>query len=191
MTDECVADEPVTDISKVRASGILLAIAAMAWPLAAWALMDTLGPWPLLLVGCGLIAWRLPQARSLAISAAITLLLVGLVVDAELGMRGYPVAVNAVMLAVFATSLWRGPPVIERLARLREPDLPASGVRYTRRVTQVWCLFFVINGSIAAWTACYADLSTWSLYNGVISYVLMGLMFAGEWCCRRRLRSHL
>lgn len=181
----------MTDTGKMRATGILLAVAAMAWPLAAWGLIDHLGPWPLLVVGCTLIAWRLPQAQNLAVVAAITLLLVGLLIDAELGLRGYPVAVNAVMLAVFATSLWRGPPVIERLARLREPELPASGVRYTRRVTQAWCAFFVINGSIAAWTVWHADLSIWSLYNGVISYVLMGLMFAGEWCCRRRLRSHL
>lgn len=26
-------------------------------------------------------------------------------------------------------------------ARIREPHLPAAAVRYTRRVTQIWCLF--------------------------------------------------
>ncbi|MGQ7249647.1 hypothetical protein ACUN9Y_20235 [Halomonas sp. V046] len=161
---------------------------ALAWPLTVWWLQGALGPWPLLLIGCGLIAWRLPQARGLAVVAAIVLLAVGLVVDAELGMRGYPVAVNAVLLATFALSLWRGMPVVERLARIKEPELPARGVAYTRRVTQAWCLFFVINGTLAAWTALYADLAAWSLYNGVISYALIALMFTGEWCCRRRLQ---
>ncbi|WP_261389759.1 hypothetical protein [Halomonas denitrificans] len=162
---------------------------SLAWPFAVWGLSGILGPWPLLLTGCALVAWRLPQARGLAAIAALTLLALGLTVDAELGVRGYPVAVNTVLLATFALSLWRGMPVVERLARLQEPNLPPAGVRYTRVVTQVWCLFFVVNGTIAAWTAAYADLDVWTLYNGVISYVLIALMFAGEWLCRRRLRS--
>ena len=79
-------------------------------------------------------------------------------------------------------------PIIERLARLQEPDLPPEGVRYTRKVTWAWCGFFIVNGGIAAWTALYADLAAWTLYNGCISYLLMGLMFAVEWLCRRRVR---
>lgn len=160
----------------------------MAWPLLAWWLHDALGSWPLLIGGVLLLAWRLPDARRLAAIAAGVLLLTGLLVDAELGMRAYPVAINAVMLGLFATSLWRGRPIIERLARLREPRLPPSGVRYTRRVTQAWCGFFLANGAIAAWTALYADLALWSLYNGAISYALIALMFCCEWLCRRRLR---
>ena len=31
---------------------------------------------------------------------------------------------------------------IERIARLQHPDLPPEGVVYTRRVTQIWCVFF-------------------------------------------------
>ncbi|MGO2132120.1 MAG: hypothetical protein ACTH3D_04370 [Halomonas sp.] len=169
--------------------GTLAAALTIAWPLTVWWLQESLGPWPLLLIGCSLIAWRLPQARGFAVIAAIGMLAVGLAIDAELGMRGYPVAINTVLLATFATSLWQGMPVVERLARLKEPDLPPQGVLYTRRVTQVWCVFFMINGAIAAWTAAYADLALWSLYNGVISYGLIALMFTGEWYCRRRLRS--
>lgn len=68
----------------------------------------------------------------------------------------YPVVVNSVMLAVFGGSLWSGMPIIERLARLREPDLPERAVRYTRRVTQIWCAFFIINGGIALLPRCMA-----------------------------------
>ena len=165
-----------------------LAPLMMAWPLLIWWLHGHVGSWPLLITGALLLAWRFPEARWLAVIAAGGLILLGLLGDAEWGIRAYPVAINAVMLALFAFSLWQGPPFIERLARLREPDLPASGVRYTRRVTQAWCVFFVVNGSVAAWTAGYASLALWSLYNGVISYGLIALMFAGEWCCRYRLR---
>lgn len=166
----------------------LVLLAGLGWPLLVWWLHDDVGSWPLLAGGVLLLAWRMPEARRLAILAAACLVLIGLLIDPELGMRAYPVAVNAVMLGVFATSLWRGRPVIERLARLREPELPPAGVRYTRRVTRAWCGFFLVNGGIAAWTALYADLAVWSLYNGVISYGLIALMFIGEWLCRRRLR---
>ena len=79
--------------------------------------------------------------------------------------------------------------MIERLARLQEPDLPAAGVAYTRRVTQVWCGFFIVNGSVSLLTALFASDAGWALYNGVISYALMGLLFVGEWLIRKRVKA--
>ncbi len=99
----------------------------------------------------------------------------------------YPVVVNAVMLAVFGGSLWSAMPIVERLARLQEPDLPEKGVRYTRHVTQIWCGFFIINGGIALFTALYADMSLWTARNGMIAYLLMGTLMAGEWLVRRQV----
>jgi len=81
-------------------------------------------------------------------------------------------------------SLIIGPPVIERFARLRHPDLPPQGVRYTRNVTRVWCLFFAVNGSIAAALALWGSWAWWTLYNGLISYVLMAALILGEWWLR-------
>ncbi len=97
----------------------------------------------------------------------------------------YPILMNVLMFSLFTASLMHPPSVIERLARLRHPDLPPEGIAYTRRVTQVWCGFFVLNGGIAAWTAFAASRETWVLYNGLISYCLMGALFAGEWLFRR------
>ncbi|MFK3659643.1 hypothetical protein ACI2I2_03870 [Scandinavium sp. NPDC088450] len=99
----------------------------------------------------------------------------------------YPVVVNLVMLAVFGGSLWSHMPLVERLARLREPDLPPAGVRYTRQVTRVWCLFFIVNGSIALFTALHGDMKLWTAWNGVMAYLLMGTLMAAEWLVRRRL----
>ena len=98
----------------------------------------------------------------------------------------YPILMNSLMLGLFATSLRHPPTVIERLARLRHRDLPPEGVAYTRRVTQLWCGFFVANGCVAAWTTFAASRETWLLYNGLISYLLMGILFAGEWLFRRQ-----
>lgn len=117
------------------------------------------------------------------VMAALTL------INADLAMRSYPVLMNVAMLMIFARSLLRPPTVIERLARMMEPDLPDSGVRYTRNVTWVWCGFFVANGAVAMWTVLFASLEIWALYNGVIAYALMGLLFAGEFAVRRVVKS--
>ncbi|WP_432740527.1 hypothetical protein ABXJ76_11015 [Methylobacter sp. G7] len=103
----------------------------------------------------------------------------------------YPLLVNALMLLIFGWSLYSPPSLIERVARLQHPDLPPEGVIYTRRVTQVWCGFFIINGILAAVTALWASLEVWSLYNGLIAYVLMGTLFAAEYIVRMRTQKHV
>jgi uncharacterized membrane protein len=100
------------------------------------------------------------------------------------------VLISAFMLGLFGLSLIVGPPIIERLARLREPQLPAKAIVYTRQVTIVWCVFFFCNGLLAAALTLWAPLSWWMLYTGLISYGLMGLLFAIEWLIRQRVRGH-
>jgi len=104
-----------------------------------------------------------------------------------LPLKLYPVMVNGLLLVVFAASLWFPPTVVERIARCHHPALPPEAVKYTRRVTQVWCLFFVGNGLIALWTAIWQSARAWFWYNGVIAYLLIGTLFAGEWLIRRRM----
>ena len=74
--------------------------------------------------------------------------------------------------------------VVSDFARIVEPELPESGVRYTRAVTWVWCGFFAVNGAIATWTALYADWPLWTLYNGLIAYIAIAVLFAGEMLVR-------
>ncbi|MDW5500339.1 hypothetical protein R6Y99_11130 [Pseudomonas lundensis] len=100
----------------------------------------------------------------------------------------YPVLVNALLLLLFAYSLFTPPTVVERLARITEPQLDAAGVAYTRRVTQVWCVFFIVNGAIALATCLSGDITLWTLYNGGISYLLMGALMGIEWIVRKRVR---
>lgn len=101
----------------------------------------------------------------------------------------YPVAVNLVLLILFGSSLFYGMPIVEQIARWREPDLPPQGVRYTRRVTQVWCLFFIINGSTALATCLYNDMKIWALWNGMLSYIFIGGVMGVEWLVRRRIKN--
>ncbi|EGX6953257.1 DNA gyrase subunit B [Aeromonas hydrophila] len=103
----------------------------------------------------------------------------------------YPLAVNLALLCLFGWSLTRPMSLVERLARLQDPALPPAAIGYTRRVTQVWCGFFVINGALAAFTIWHGDLALWSLYNGLISYALMGGLMGAEYLVRRRLLKRL
>jgi uncharacterized membrane protein len=107
------------------------------------------------------------------------------VTGSELLLRFYPSLVNLGLLIAFGATLVRGPSMIEKFARLGQPDLPPGAVRYTRRVTQVWCGFFVLNGAFSAYTALAWSRASWSLYNGMIAYGLIGVLLAGEFAWRR------
>ncbi|MES2320110.1 MAG: hypothetical protein V4631_21750 [Pseudomonadota bacterium] len=165
----------------------------MLYPLAIWFGQGKVEPRWLALLLLLAAAARLPAMKvspAARWSAAGALLLAAGAVwaNALLPLKLYPVLVSAALLAAFAWSLASPPSMVERMARLTEPDLPPEGVAYTRTVTKVWCAFFIVNGSIALGTAIWATEAVWTLYNGVISYVLMGLLFAGEYLMRIRFK---
>src|SRR3989304_751524 len=101
-----------------------------------------------------------------------------------------PVVVNAVLLVYFAGSL-RGPiPVVERLARLQQPELSPSEVRYCRSVTWLWVSFFVVNGLVAGGLAGAGALTLLAGDTGPLSYLLLGFVFAAEFVVRRARFQH-
>jgi uncharacterized membrane protein len=169
-----------------------IVLATLAYPFVVYAGFGRVGPWVLAAALAGLLLLRAWAARdAMWLAAAAGVLVLG-AASAQGGtavpLKLYPVLVNAAFLAVFGVSLVRPPTVIERIARLTQSDLPPAGVAYTRRVTIAWCAFFVGNGAIAFATALWASDELWLAYNGFVAYVLMGLMFAGEWLVRRSAR---
>jgi len=111
------------------------------------------------------------------------------VFDTEQFLLWYPVGLNCVLLVVFVVSLIIPPSAIEVIARLREPDLDEIGIAYTRKVTMVWSVFFALNALVAAWTVLYGDINIWTLYNGLLAYLAMGVLFASEMIVRRYIRK--
>ena len=99
----------------------------------------------------------------------------------------YPVIINAGLFIYFWQSLKSGQTAIERLARIEQPDLPFEAIGYTRILTQVWCGFFILNGATSILTVAIGDMKLWALYNGLISYVLIGVLILGERLLRPRL----
>jgi uncharacterized membrane protein len=129
------------------------------------------------------------KAESWLIMACALFLLIGALINDAIWLLAYPVFVSLLFFAVFAFSVFHPPTVVERLARLDFPDLPAHGVLYTRRVTQIWSGFFLGNAAISLLTVIHGDRWLWSLYNGCISYLLMGLLMAGEMLVRRKVKA--
>ncbi|GAB7530846.1 membrane protein [Pseudomonas sp. 3A(2025)] len=177
-----------------RLVSLLLVLVGVLYPFAVYAGMEHFAPWQFALLLASL--WlaravtgeRRPGSLAMAL-VALTFCLLLAVLDSPRVLRWYPVLISAFMLCLFGTSLIRGMPIVERMARLSDPDLPEVAIRYTRQVTWVWCGFFLVNGLIAASLTLWAPLHWWALWTGLISYGLMGLLFAGEWIVRRRVRG--
>lgn len=63
--------------------------------------------------------------------------------------------------------------------------------KYCFKVTLIWCVFFILNGSAAVYTVFSKNDKIWSVYNGGIAYFLMGLLFAVEFIVRKVVNSKM
>ena len=111
-------------------------------------------------------------------------------------VKFYPVLVNLSLLAFFGFTLWRPPSFAFRMACLGNKSLNTSPSfkaveRYCYKVTFAWCLFFVVNGSVSSLTVFVGSDKIWSLYNGLISYILIGLFFIVEYLVRKMVQSKM
>jgi uncharacterized membrane protein len=132
--------------------------------------------------------WRLlaiPFVLMVVYSVAVA------VFDSELLVRIYPAIVNLMMLSVFGWSMINPPTFIERMIRARDMPMGPGAEIYLFYLSGVWCGFFVINAGIAAYTAWASSLETWALYNGLIVYLIIGILFLGEWPVRRYYKAHV
>ena len=126
--------------------------------------------------------WRLPLAAAAVLVGVLAAL------DGALAAKAYPVALSLGTAAVFGVSLLRPPSLVERFARLQEPDLPPAGQAYCRTVTVVWTVWLVANAAVAGALALWGSDEAWALWTGLIAYIVMGLLFGGEVLIRRSMR---
>lgn len=119
----------------------------------------------------------------------------GAISNSELLFLLLPGCVTVALAGVFIYSLFRPPSMIETFARMSMPDLAERDVRYCRRVTAVWSVFFLLNSLVIFGLSEAVQDHTpllglsprflWTLYAGIISYLLIGLLFAGEYLYRK------
>lgn len=184
-----------------QAIKVAVGIALLGYPVAIYFAHGHLAPGQMLagllgllamraLVSAWLLRRRVKQQAAVAVMLAVAavLLLAGFGHVRMGWLRFYPMLFDLGVAAVFFGSLFTARPLVERIARVFHPDLPAAGVRYTRRVTQVWSALMVLIALASLYTALAASLRIWSLFNGLIVYVVIALAFVCEYAVRRHMK---
>jgi uncharacterized membrane protein len=143
--------------------------------------------WLLLALTLGHSLLRSFQLRRLALKSALAapLCIAALWLDDRRYMLALPVLINAGLFSLFFGSLMSSMPLVERFARMQVSDLSEAERSYCRSVTKLWSAFFVFNGATAAVLAVRSSLDLWTLYTGLISYILVGLVGASEYTVRK------
>lgn len=173
----------------------LKVILAVAYPVAVYIGLTqysarAVGLGLLLVMGPGLIrkVVKAERAHVLAVLplplGVVTLLTLSAWLNDPRFVMAMPVLISLVFLATFASSLG-GTPMVERFARMQEGRLSSDKIRYCRRVTVVWSLFFVFNASVSGLLAWLAPVRIWALYTGLVAYVLIGALTAAEYMVRK------
>jgi uncharacterized membrane protein len=78
-----------------------------------------------------------------------------------------------------------------RLADKVHGPLNSQELRYTRRVTAAWALFFLSIAAVTVGLFVFAPLRIWSFFANFCVVPLMGLMFVVEFAVRRRVLPHV
>ena len=170
---------------------ILIAL-GLAYPLLVYWGRGTIPPGIFVLAALILIAlrWVLAPAGPLGLShptilVAVAMLLALGLVDQGLAALAYPSLISFAFAAAFALSLRHPPNLIERFARLRQPELPAAASTYCAQVTRLWATWLFANGVIAAALALSRNMELWLLWTSLLNYLISGALFGGEWLLRR------
>ncbi len=187
-------------------SSIVMGVATIGYPVAAYFAFRHLSPRDasalliVLFIPAAVARMSSRSRQALAPLALLPLLIVGLLLTSAFTGRArlallVPVLVNGTMLLAFASTLVKGPPLIERFARLKHDDLTPAELRWCRGWTWGWAVFLLVNGTIALVLAQLPSMDAWTTYNGLVAYILLGTMLGVEYSIRKyrfgRLGDHL
>jgi uncharacterized membrane protein len=185
---------PPCSMPKQRAlANVVLIAFGIVYPAAVFFLRGTIQPSLFVILALIIVAARLSLGKfgigdwrpALAITAGV---LVGLaVIDAALAARAYPVLMSLAAAGIFAVTLRRPPSLIERFAMAAGEEWSPALRRYCRNVTLIWAIWLVVNAAIAAYLALAQDDAAWALWTGLVSYLVSGALFAGEWLVRHSI----
>ena len=96
----------------------------------------------------------------------------------------------------FGSTLGRGhqDALCSRIASFVVPgELDADYLRYTWNVTVAWTAYFAASAVLSVLLFCFGPVEVWSFFANVLTPVLLGAMFGGEYLIRLRAmpgRSH-
>lgn len=183
-----------------RSGPILLAVGmvlGIGYPFAVYFSRGTISTHGFILLALSLLILRCLALRSEAarlwrppLLLTAVVLIGATALNADMAEKAYPALMSLAAAFVFAWSLRYPPSLIERFARLRQPELPLAASLYCRRVTMVWAGWLLINAAISAALATWGSLAAWTLWTGLLSYLAMGLLFISEFAIRHFMPSY-
>ncbi len=98
-------------------------------------------------------------------------------------IKYYPVVINFCFFLLFFITSFMKETIIQKFAKLTEPDIKPKALDYTRKLTYIWALFTFCN-FIISFITVFLPEKVWAIYNGCISYLLVGSFFALEYIVR-------
>jgi uncharacterized membrane protein len=175
--------------------GIISALFILASP---WVLYWTLSQHEVGVAAMTLIGWVIVRSIPVLVSAkreqrraalqlpaiALGFAFLGWVSDNATWFLILPSATQATFGAAFLRSL-STTPLIEHFARMMKPALSVAEQAHCRSWTRIWGIYLLVLAAIGLVLAGWATLAVWTVYVGVVSYVLVGVLFAMEYFVRK------
>jgi len=181
--------------------GVVSALFIVASP---WVLYWTLSQQRIDVAAAALIGWVIVRTIPVLVSAkreqraaalqlpaiALVFAFLGWVSNNGTWLLILPSATQATFGLAFLRSL-SGTPLIEHFARMMKSELSVAQQAHCRSWTRIWGIYLLVLAAIGLALAGWATLTVWTVYVGVLSYVLIGVLFAIEYVIRKiRFRDY-
>jgi uncharacterized membrane protein len=175
--------------------GVISTLFILASP---WVLYWTLSRERVGLAAFTLIGWVIVRTIPIFLSAkkeqraaalqlpaiALVFALLGWLLNNGTFLLVLPSATQGTFGLMFLSSL-KGTPLIEHFARMVKPDLSLPEQAHCRSWTRIWGIYLLVLAALGLVLARWASLEVWTGYVGVVSYVLVGVLFAVEYVVRK------
>jgi len=183
---------------------VLGAISALFILASPWVLYWTLSQHEVGLAAALLIGWVIVRTIPIAIAArreqriaalqlpaiALGFACIGWISNNGTWLLVLPSATQVAFGVAFLRSL-SGTPLIEHFARMVKPELSPGELAHCRRWTRIWGVYLIALAALGLALARWATLGVWTIYVGVVSYVLVATLFAIEYVIRKiRFRDY-
>lgn len=102
-------------------------------------------------------------------------------------LKYYPVIMNFTFFALFFGSSFMKETAIQKMAKLIYENIKPIEMDYMRKLTYAWAIFTFCNFLISLHTVFLSE-KVWAIYNGCISYMLVGTFFIIEFFIRKNFK---